>query len=211
MDRVEFEPADDVLDAQLYLIQTMLLKENLMCNDETVEYGEVLRLRRLLVAESEPEFVGRKMVLQQGALNFSFGASEDPWKGIDRRIDRDTRMGFSLSALANGSELENKFGDHLVLHAYRVESFSEMEREIRDDLRSGSLLEKRKWWPWAASEENRKATSKVNSLHNSMVSASCVARQAIESKNVGGMKRNLRNPPSPSNSGKASLARMAKA
>ena len=51
----------------------MLLKENLI--------SEGLRL---LVTDFEPYFVSLKMVLQQGFVNFSFGASEDPRKRIDR-------------------------------------------------------------------------------------------------------------------------------
>ena len=45
-----------MLDAHLYFPVTKLLKENLMEKVETVEYGEGLRLRGLLVAEFESTF-----------------------------------------------------------------------------------------------------------------------------------------------------------
>ena len=87
LDRVEFEPGDDVHDAQLHLIVTMLLKGTFMDKVKwswgvaIVEitdcgYGSSLNLRH--------KFDNRKMVLQQRFINFSFGASEDPRKGIDR-------------------------------------------------------------------------------------------------------------------------------
>ena len=74
------------------------------------------------------------MVLQQRLFIFSFGASEDPRKGIDRleiqireykvttkkHIEDDTRTRVLLSALANDSEVQKKLGDHLVLNACRV-------------------------------------------------------------------------------------------
>ena len=72
LDRVDLDPGDDQLDAQLYFIQTMLLKENMMEKLETVEYGEGLQLWRLLMAEFEPKFASRKMALQQAYLNFTF-------------------------------------------------------------------------------------------------------------------------------------------
>ena len=124
LDRVELEPGEDVFDAQLYFILTMLL-ENLTEKVETVEYGEGLRLERLLVTDFEPHLASRKMALQQGLLQFSFGVSEDARTGIDRletqirqyqsttkkKIDDDTRTGVLLRSLANGSELRNKLGD----------------------------------------------------------------------------------------------------
>ena len=73
-----------MLDAHLYSILSMLAKENLMEKVKTVDYGEGLRLWRLLVTDLKPKFASRQMVLQQGILNFSFGATEDPRKGIDR-------------------------------------------------------------------------------------------------------------------------------
>ena len=60
--RVDLDPGDDVLDAQLYLRLTMLLKEILMKKVETVEYSAGLRLWRLLASDIEPTFSGRKMV-----------------------------------------------------------------------------------------------------------------------------------------------------
>ena len=73
------------------------------------------------------------MVPQQDILNVPFSASEDPRKGIDRletkirqyhsttkkKIDDDTRTGVLLRALANGSELHNNVGDHVVLNTYQ--------------------------------------------------------------------------------------------
>ena len=47
-------PADNVLDAQLYFILTTLLEENLMEKVETVENGEGLRLRRLTSKHNLP-------------------------------------------------------------------------------------------------------------------------------------------------------------
>ena len=82
--RFDIEPGDDELDEQLYLILTMIHKENLMEKVETVKYGEGFRLWRLIVTDFEPQFASRKMVLQQGIIKFSFGASEDPRNGIDR-------------------------------------------------------------------------------------------------------------------------------
>ena len=144
LDHIDLEPGDDVLDAQLYFILTILLKENFMEKKkvETVEFGEGLRLLQLLVTGFEPQCACRKMVLQQGILNFSFGASEDPRKGIDRlekqirqyqsttvkKIDDDTRTKVLLTALEDGNESHKQLGDLLVLNAYRVESFSEMKR-----------------------------------------------------------------------------------
>ena len=148
LDRVDLDPGDDQLDAQLYFILTMLLKENMMEKLETVEYGEGLQLWRLLMAEFEPKFASRKMALQQAYLNFTFNKDEDPRKGIDRletqirqyqaatkkTVDDDTRTGVLLKALAGGSELQKKLGDHLVLNAYRVDTFIEMKREIQEYL-----------------------------------------------------------------------------
>ncbi|CAK0871008.1 unnamed protein product [Prorocentrum cordatum] len=141
LDRVDLDPGDDQLDAQLYFILTMLLKENMMEKLETVEYGEGLLLWRLLMAEFEPKFASRKMALQQAYLNFTFNKDEDPRKGIDRletqirqyqaatkkTVDDDTRTGVLLKALAAGSELQKKLGDHLVLNAHRVDTFIEIK------------------------------------------------------------------------------------
>ena len=148
IDRVDMDPGDDHLDAQLYFILTMLLKENMMEKVETVEYGEGLHLWRLMMVEFEPKFASRKMALQQAYLNFTFNKDEDPRKGIDRLetqirqyqaatkkiVDDDTRTGVLLKALAAGSELQKKLGDHLVLNAYRVDNFIEMKREIQEYL-----------------------------------------------------------------------------
>ena len=85
------------------------------------------------------------MVLQQGSVNFSFGACKDPRKGVDlletevrqyqlttkKKIDDDTRNGDFLRSLANGNELNKK---KLVLNAYQVESFSEKKCGIHDFL-----------------------------------------------------------------------------
>ncbi|CAK0797196.1 unnamed protein product [Prorocentrum cordatum] len=122
LDRVDLDPGDDQLDAQLYVILTM--------------------------PEFEPKFASRKMALQQAYLSFTFNKDEDPRKGIDRletqirqyqadtkkTVDDDTRTGVLLKALAGGSELQKKLGDHLVLNAYRVDTFIEMKREIQEYL-----------------------------------------------------------------------------
>ena len=136
-----------MLDAQLCFLLTMLFKENLMENVETVQYGEVLRLWRVLVTDFQPPYASRKMLLQECIVNFSFGASEDPRKAIvwetqirqgqsttKKKIDDCTRTGVLLKALANGSELHVNWAINLVLNAYRVESCSEMQRELQDDL-----------------------------------------------------------------------------
>ena len=107
----------------------------------TKEEQRALNLKRL-------KFASRKMALQQAYLNFTFNKDEDPRKGIDRLetqirqyqaatkkiVDDDTRTGVLLKALAAGSELQKKLGDHLVLNAYRVDNFIEMKREIQEYL-----------------------------------------------------------------------------
>ena len=61
--------ADDVLDAHLFFTLTMLLKEHFVEKVEAVEYGEGLRLWRLLVTDFEAQFASRKLVLQQDILS----------------------------------------------------------------------------------------------------------------------------------------------
>ena len=85
LDRVDIEPGDDVLDAQLSFIFTMLPKKNLLEQVETVEDGEDLSLWRLFVTDFEPTFSTRKMVLRS-ILSLSFGASADPRNGICRLV-----------------------------------------------------------------------------------------------------------------------------
>ena len=73
----------------------------------------------------------------------------DPRKGIGRletqksdnikqppreKINDDTQTRVLLRAFANGSELQNQLGHHLMLNEFWVESFSDMKREIRDYL-----------------------------------------------------------------------------
>ena len=133
---------------------TMLPNKILIDVVETVEYGEGLRLWRLLVTDLEPQIVSRKMVVVHGFLNVSFGAAEVPRKGIDRvetqfrqhqsttwkKIDDHMRTGVLSRELANGRELHKKLGDRLVANAYRVETFSEMRRNSLVGLDTDSLI-----------------------------------------------------------------------
>ena len=59
------------------------------------------------------------------------------------RINDDVRTGALVSAPANSSELQHKFGDHLVLNAYRVYHFLKcfMKFKIPSKCKSGSHLE----------------------------------------------------------------------
>ena len=81
-----------------------------------------------------PKFASRKMVFRQAVLTFSVGASEDPREGIDRlkhssdsakqqprgKLTMTRGQEFFLRALAKGSEVSKKLGDHLVLNAYEL-------------------------------------------------------------------------------------------
>ena len=133
-------PGDDVMVAQQQFILTRLVQQNIIEKVGTVEYGEGLRLWRLLVTDFKPKFASRKMVLQKGNLNFSFGASEDPRKGIDR-LETEVRQRGKLT-MTRGQEflscerqrMQKKLSYQLGLNACRVESVSEMKREIRDYL-----------------------------------------------------------------------------
>ena len=73
-----------VVDAQLYFILIMFLKENLMEKVETVEYGEELRLWRLLATDVKPKFASRKTVLQLGIVNFHVRCKGGSPAGIGR-------------------------------------------------------------------------------------------------------------------------------
>ena len=146
--RVGLELGDDALDAQMYFILTMLLKEDLMEKVQTVEYGEGLRIWQLLVTDVEPKLASRKRVCSRG---FSISrsvqvrirgresivhkrTSDSTSQPPGRKLTMKRGQEFLLRAFANGSELHRNLGHHLVLNACRVESFSELKREVRDHL-----------------------------------------------------------------------------
>ena len=56
LDVVDFEPGDEVLDAQLCFMLTMLVDAHLMEKVDMADFGEGLRLWRLRVTDVDPKF-----------------------------------------------------------------------------------------------------------------------------------------------------------
>ena len=156
LDRVDLDPGDELLDSQLYYVLTMLIKGSALDKVTLVEYGEGLHLWRLLVQEYEPQWRSRNMALHQAIRNYQL--SDDVILSLDgferllrqyqtatkKEIDDETKFSIILSSLSRNSSNQKHadLAEHLILNSHRLETYSEMKREIREILGTKKYLHK---------------------------------------------------------------------